>query len=97
MGPRKLAADFDDLDRGLALRQDDFREPDSAESVEIEGVIRAGHPRIINGTQVTVYGELSDDPGCAAPRRVPSCEPDRAGSIFIARSRSLSCLAKGSG
>jgi hypothetical protein len=63
MGPRKLPADFDDLAGGLALRQDDFREPDSAESVEIEGVIRAGHPRIINGTQETVYGEVSGVPG----------------------------------
>ncbi len=43
MGPRELPADFHDLLGGLALSEDDFREPDAPDAVEIERVIGAAH------------------------------------------------------
>lgn len=43
VGARQLPADFGDLRRRLSLRQNDFRESDAAQTVEIQRVIRGGH------------------------------------------------------
>ena len=43
MGARELAADFGDLRGGLAFCENDFREPDAAQAIEVECVIRLGH------------------------------------------------------
>ena len=43
VGARELAADFGDLRGGLAFCENDFREPDAAQAIEVECVIRLGH------------------------------------------------------
>ena len=43
VGARQLPADFGDLRRRLSLGQNDFRESDAAQTVEIQRVIRGGH------------------------------------------------------
>jgi hypothetical protein len=43
VGARQLPADFGDLGGRLSLRQNDFRESDAAQTVEIQRVIRDGH------------------------------------------------------
>jgi len=42
--PGELAADLDDLLGGLALGEDDLREADAPEAIEIERVVLAAHP-----------------------------------------------------
>jgi len=43
VGARELAADLGDLVGSLPLSENDFREPDAAQTIEVEGVIGGRH------------------------------------------------------
>jgi hypothetical protein len=43
VGARQLPADLGDLGRRLSLRENDFGKSDTAQTVEIQRVIRGGH------------------------------------------------------
>jgi hypothetical protein len=43
VGAGELPADLGDLLGSLPLSENDFREPDAAQTIEVERVIRSGH------------------------------------------------------